>query len=153
LKRIKFLKVLPVIVGLLLIFAIYQLKLVPEINGEGVQCQVESTLPCIFDISDTRFSLQFLQSPEVEEELKLQIEYPDTYSLSKAWVQGVNMYMGKSAVLLDSNELLGEQLVGEARIFLGACSEKNMQWQLITVYIDTSGQELKLFYNFDTQSP
>ncbi|MFT4994031.1 MAG: hypothetical protein ACI965_001053 [Paraglaciecola sp.] len=113
---------------------------------------MEGNDACILQQGAGRFSAQFSRPPEVEEALGLTLVYPDSYVLTKAWVQGVNMYMGRSAILLDASQRQDGDIISQARVFLGACSEKNMKWQLVTVLVEsTSGQERKLFYNFETR--
>ena len=62
------------------------------------------------------------------------------------WVQGINMYMGKSAVLTDSIYLEDGKKVYNARLFLGACSEPLMRWQLIIQTIDDNAERAVLVF-------
>ena len=137
---------------LLLGIIIYVLNGSTSNTYQTVQCQIEASDACVNQQYGQRFIAQFTRPPEVEEELGLILTYPDSYFLAEAWVQGVNMYMGRSAVLLDASQRQDGEIISQARLFLGACSEKNMKWQLVTVFVEnTSGEERKLFYNFATQ--
>lgn len=119
---------------------------------QDVQCQIEGSEACSIQQHAQRFIAEFSRPPEVEEEIGVNLTYPDAYELEEAWVQGVNMYMGRSAVLLDSSLKQDGQIISKGMLFLGACSEKNMKWQLVTIFVESrSGRELKLFYNFETQ--
>ena len=66
------------------------------------------------------------------------------------WVQGINMYMGKNAVLADSTYAKEAKKVYNARLFLGACSEPAMRWQLIIQTTDNNELEQSWFFNFST---
>jgi protease II len=120
---------------------------------QNVQCEVQGSDACTIQRHEqNNFILAFSRPPELEEEMTLSISYPDSYTLSQAWVQGVNMYMGRSAVVLEPSQGHEGTMSHNGVLFLGACSEKNMQWQLVTTFVDRStGDEFKLFYNFDTQ--
>ena len=66
------------------------------------------------------------------------------------WVQGINMYMGKNAVLTDSIYAENGKKVYNARLFLGSCSELFMRWQLI-IQTETDAQlEQSWFFNFSS---
>ncbi len=75
---------------------------------------------------------------------------PDSLQLNSAWVQGVNMYMGKTALMIDSVVNQGEQVDYLASLFLGACSEPKMKWQLVVQGQDKAGQTHSFFFNFMT---
>lgn len=138
--------------GLLLGIVVYVLNSPTSKTYQDVQCPIEGSDACVIQQHTQRFVAQFSSPPEVEEELSLVLTYPDSYALAEAWVQGVNMYMGRSAVLLDANRRQNGKIISQGVLFLGACSEKNMKWQLVTIFVkNTSGQKLKLFYNFETQ--
>lgn len=136
---------------LLLLFMVFFLKQSNDKKPQDAQCKIEGTSQCIIKRQDEIFSLQLSNKPQIEEEISLLLEYPNSYELSAAWIQGVNMYMGRSALVIQSKESKGKQTFTKALFFLGACSEKNMLWQLVTIYTEPiSGDELKLFYNFST---
>lgn len=95
--------------------------------------------------------LTFLQNIELEEELKLEFTLPTSLKLVGTWVQGINMYMGKTALIIDSSQNRGLQEVYQASLFLGACSEPNMKWQLVLQGQNSSGEKQSFFFNFSTE--
>jgi len=97
-----------------------------------------------------QISVQFLQQIEVEEEIALSIELPKNTKIEKMWVQGLNMYMGKSAVITDNIYVQDTRKVYNARLFLGSCSEPAMRWQMIVETSNDSGLQQSWFFNFST---
>tara|TARA_R110000751_G_scaffold91266_3_gene178992 strand:- start:193838 stop:194308 length:471 start_codon:yes stop_codon:yes gene_type:complete len=118
--------------------------------GSTKQCNIDLTQECTVFENNQQISVRFLQQIEVEEELLLTIAVPNKSNIEKMWVQGINMYMGKSAVLTDNISLDDDQKVYNARIFLGACSEPLMKWQFIIQTIDETGNKQSWFFNFST---
>ncbi|MEP1446880.1 MAG: hypothetical protein ABJK37_12275 [Paraglaciecola sp.] len=114
------------------------------------QCNIDLTQECIVLHSNQQISVRFLQAIEVEEELLLSVSVPSGTNIEQMWVQGINMYMGKTAVLSDSIEMDGESKVYNARLFLGSCSEPKMKWQLVVQTIDVEGVQQSWFFNFST---
>lgn len=114
------------------------------------QCNIDLTQECVVFDSGHQISVQFLQEAEVEEELLLKITLPNRTKVKQMWVQGINMYMGKSAVLTDSIYVEDNNKVYNARLFLGSCSEPFMRWQLIIQTIDDKQAEKSWFFNFTT---
>jgi hypothetical protein len=136
---------------LLLLFLFFFVSQLDDKKPQDAQCQIEGTSLCVIQRQEEKFSIELLDTPQVEEEISLLLEYPSSYKLSKAWVQGVNMYMGRSALVIEDIKSNRTKTFTNALFFLGACSEKNMLWQLVTIYIEpVSGNEIKLFYNFST---
>jgi hypothetical protein len=105
---------------------------------------------CIILSDGLQISVQFLQDIEVEEELLLSIKTPSSTEIGQVWVQGINMYMGKSAVLANSIYLEEGKKVHNASMFLGSCSEPFMRWQLIIETIDDKQKKQTWFFNFST---
>lgn len=114
------------------------------------QCNIDLTQECVVFANGNEISVQFLQQPEVEEELLLKIAIPKNAKISDMWIQGINMYMGKSAVLTDSIYNKNDQKIYNSRLFLGACSEPVMRWQLIIQTISETNLEQSWFFNFTT---
>jgi hypothetical protein len=137
---------------LLCLFIVFSVKQLGDKKPQDAQCHIEGTSRCNIQRQNKTFSLKLLIEPQVEEEISLLLEYPSNYSLSAAWVQGINMYMGRSALIIENTGSEGMLTFTNALFFLGACSEKNMRWQLVTTYTESiSGEEINLFYNFSTQ--
>ena len=114
------------------------------------QCNIDLTQECVVFSNEQQISVRFLQEIEVEEELLLTITVAKNTNIKAMWVQGINMYMGKSAVLTDSVYAQENQKVYNARLFLGSCSEPEMRWQLIIQTEDDAQQEHSWFFNFST---
>jgi len=114
------------------------------------QCNIDPTQECVVFYNDQQISVRFLQEIEVEEELLLTITIPNNTNVKKMWVQGINMYMGKSAVLSDYVYVNEGEKVYNARLFLGSCSEPAMRWQLVIQTADANQTEQSWFFNFST---
>jgi hypothetical protein len=114
------------------------------------QCNINLTQECVVFDDVQRISVRFLQEIEVEEELLFTITVPNNTNVKKMWVQGINMYMGKSAALTDSIYADEGKKVYNSRLFLGSCSEPAMRWQLIIQTTDEKQAEQFWFFNFST---
>ena len=114
------------------------------------QCNLDLTQECVVFDNNQLISVRFLQKIEVEEELLLTITAPNNIKIVKMWVQGINMYMGKNAVLTDSVYAQEMKKVYNARLFLGSCSEPAMRWQLVIQTTDDNQSEQSWFFNFST---
>jgi hypothetical protein len=114
------------------------------------QCNIDLTQECIVFNNNQKITVQFLQEIEVEEEILLTITIPNNTKIKKMWVQGINMYMGKNAVLSDTVYAQKLKKVYNARLFLGSCSEPAMRWQLVIQTTDVNQSEQSWFFNFST---
>ncbi|MEP2652259.1 MAG: hypothetical protein ABJH06_09695 [Paraglaciecola sp.] len=118
--------------------------------NETVQCNLTKQQKCELVNNAEFITVEFLQDIELEEELNLHILTSPTLKIKKMWVQGVNMYMGKTAVLIDNVKETSFQKSYQGVLFLGACSEPNMKWQLIILTESQDKGEQSWFFNFDT---
>ena len=114
------------------------------------QCNIDLTQECIVNDQGQQISVQFLQNIEVEEEISLTVTVPNNTRIKQMWVQGINMYMGKNAVVVDSVYAKDMKKVYNAHLFLGACSEPKMRWQLIVQTTDNDEIVKSWFFNFST---
>lgn len=114
------------------------------------QCNIDLTQECIVFDQDQQISVTFLQEIEVEEEISLTITTKTDTKIKQMWVQGVNMYMGKNAVIVESVYAKEMKKVYYAHLFLGSCSEPEMRWQLIVRTTDNNELEQTWFFNFST---
>jgi hypothetical protein len=114
------------------------------------QCNLDLTQECVVFDANQQITVRFLQEIEVEEELLLTITVPKNTKIQKMWVQGINMYMGKSAVLAESIYAEDDKKVYKASFFLGSCSEPAMKWQLIIQTEDDLQSKQSWFFNFST---
>lgn len=81
---------------------------------------------CEFLIVGERAVAVFSEPVETETSITLTLSLPSNVTLESAWIEGVNMYMGKVPVLLE------EDSTGKwtGWFMLGSCSEPIMRWQL-----------------------
>ncbi|WP_438865421.1 hypothetical protein [Neptunicella sp.] len=85
----------------------------------------------------------------LEEEITLKFTLPNELIVNQAWVTGINMYMGKTPVIIES--VAGN--VTQAVTFLGSCSEPHMQWLLsLDVENRQTHQQQRLYFRFTTQN-
>lgn len=114
------------------------------------QCDIDETDPCVVYDNGQKIVVQFLQEIEVEEELSLTVIVSNSATIKKMWVQGVNMYMGKTVILTDSVYAADTGKVYKARLFLGSCSEPLMRWQIVIQTENDSQITESWFFNFST---
>lgn len=95
------------------------------INGIGKSCNFVNEA-CEFLIDEKLSIATFSSTPLPEESVTLKILIPEDHEIESAWIEGVNMYMGKIPVLLENNGN-GEW---SGWFMLGSCSEPLMKWQL-----------------------
>ena len=121
------------------------------------QCKLDQLLVCHFALSSDQTQqviVKFAEKVQVEEQNLLQLTLPSDYILDKAWVQGVNMYMGQVAVFNDSQATLTSDNSSQQSLqfFLGACSEPDMRWQMVLAIKKVSSQKPETFFiNFSTE--
>jgi hypothetical protein len=85
-----------------------------------------SNKTCEFLIDDELAVARFSTQPMPEESITLSLRMPNDEIIESAWIEGVNMYMGKVPVLLEQS-VKGEW---SGWFMLGSCSEPVMTWQL-----------------------
>ncbi|MDB2330110.1 hypothetical protein N9V74_00205 [Alteromonas sp.] len=68
----------------------------------------------------------FSDPVETETSITLTLSLSSNITLESAWIEGVNMYMGKVPVLLEKDSTG----VWTGWFMLGSCSEPTMRWQL-----------------------
>ena len=90
-----------------------------------------SVRQCSFLHKDGEISVKFLSKIETEEELLLSIALPDSLQLEEAWIEGVNMYMGKTPIIPENDVFV---------TFLGSCNLEKMQWRLSFKVKNKNGQ-------------
>lgn len=124
----------------------------PEVKiQQGAQCQLVGTQTCVAVLQDRQFSARLLQEAEVEEELYIELAYPSQYELQQSYIQGINMYMGQTVLIKTTSRDDGEINLAQYMFFLGACSERNMRWQLVLLFVNPATlDEKRLFFNFQT---
>jgi hypothetical protein len=119
--------------------------------------QIETDVFCQFDSStctvlgvDAEFSLSVTPFPiKTEEQLIFTLDLEPGLTFKSAWIQGVNMYMGKIPVLpLEDSFSQTTRLNLES--YLGSCSEPNMRWQMIVTLSDDNNNEFSRYINFSS---
>lgn len=137
--------------------AIYYSKQKVELSQSGYQCSIDETLVCFFanDLSEPSYlTVKFIKKAQIEEENAFELIIPSGLRLVDGWVQGVNMYMGKMAIM-EQDIKSGKKDNSHQRwiFFLGSCSEANMRWQLVLNFATVSaGKTETYFVNFTTSS-
>ncbi len=101
------------------------LKDTSVVNGIGNSCNFVNET-CEFLIDDRLAIATFSAMPEAEESVTVKLFVPEGEEIESAWIEGVNMYMGKIPVLLD-NDGRGKW---SGWFMLGSCREPVMKWQL-----------------------
>lgn len=92
---------------------------------------------CKIKIAEQGFTIAFSEPPKIEHQLSLNINSDQPFTLAKATITGINMYMGIIPVVAESQPtLIHKQWQGWT--LLGACSEPNMIWQL-TITVSAHG--------------
>jgi hypothetical protein len=86
---------------------------------------------CAFDFNGKKISVKFLSKIITEEEILLSIDLPDGLIVKEGWIEGVNMYMGKTPIIKQGNEFV---------TFLGSCNLAKMEWRLHFSVEDENGQ-------------
>ena len=118
------------------------------------QCNLDLKQECEVFSSNQQVSVQFLQTIELEEELFFIVKVPKEQQIENMWVQGINMYMGKNIPQIESTYIKDDYKIYKARLFIGACSEPLMKWQLV-IYttqnqITANAETNSWFFNFTT---
>lgn len=120
---------------------------------EGRQCALVDG-KCALSFKQQQFSITISPQPIVlEEELTVDFIYPQKMQLTSAWVEGVNMFMGKTRILLSETIEDQQDKMTTGMLFLGSCSEANMRWRLVTEFKEdgSSAQPERLYFNFSTK--
>ncbi|WP_233268943.1 hypothetical protein [Paraglaciecola sp. L1A13] len=128
---------------------LYSVKNVQQ--QKGTQCQLFETQTCVVSIQGLDFSGRLLRTAEVEEEINIELAYPSQYTLQQSYIQGINMYMGQTALINTASSTEDGMTTAKYLFFLGACSERDMRWQLVLLFVNPATlDEKRLFFNFDT---
>lgn len=90
---------------------------------------------CTFVYRNDKISVKFLSPIVAEEEILLSIELPQELKLTEAWVEGVNMFMGKTPIIKTDDGYV---------TFLGSCSLAKMQWQL-NLNVENQNGQVKIY--------
>ena len=98
---------------------------------------------CEFLIHGRHAYAEFSEKVEPETSITVILNLPEGTQVESAWIEGVNMYMGKVPVLLEKKPN-GEW---SGWFMLGSCNESTMKWQL---RLNIEGQAAPSYLNFET---
>jgi hypothetical protein len=107
--------------GLLVSIGIYYINVTTPKNVTN-ECDMTQE-SCTFNNKNTVLSMKFLQAPVAEEELQIKFTTSRDVKITRAWVEGVNMYMGKTPIIFEQTPDLGIT-------FLGSCNLPEMKWRM-----------------------
>lgn len=108
-----------------------------NVNSQGnLQKECDLTVEkCTFVYENNKIIVKFLSPIVTEEELLLSIDLPKELKLTKAWIEGVNMFMGKTPIMKEDIGYI---------TFLGSCNLAQMQWRLI-LHIENQNGQVKTY--------
>lgn len=133
-------------VGLLILITIGLVIGQKEVSSDAEYCRMANGA-CSIDDSGVKIDIQFAPaSIPLETELDISMMSASPLSIRQAWVEGINMYMGRIPVQFESNDGMN----WHAPLFLGMCSEPDMQWQLIVEVTGNGGKSLFKRFIFTT---
>jgi hypothetical protein len=89
-------------------------------KNELSNCEIQSRT-CTLSQGNGEIRIEFLTPIKTEEEILLSITVPKAITIETAWVEGVNMYMGKTPLIQENSHYT---------TFLGSCNLATMKWQL-----------------------
>lgn len=128
----------------MVILGIYLANVNDPLNSTG-ECDITSDI-CKVRVLNSQLSVKFEQVPQTEEELYLNFDLGRGLSIEKAWIEGVNMYMGKTPVLFEDPKNRERAVT-----FLGSCNLAEMQWRLhLKVKKDDSEELSSISLGFST---
>lgn len=82
---------------------------------------------CEFNVDQQKFDVIFVEKPVPEEEVRFSISSNEDFNIENAWIEGIDMYMGKSPVIPE----LVEPSRLQAVFFLGSCNLRTMEWRMM----------------------
>ena len=134
------------IVLLVLIVTVGYLTSLSTLNSDAHFCRLEDG---VCQISSATVDAQVSIVPHtipLESALTVSLLLSAEATVESAWVEGINMYMGKIPLALVESEPSHWQ----GRLFLKMCSEPEMQWQLIVKLRVANGQRQSRRFIFST---
>ncbi|MCY7293861.1 hypothetical protein [Alteromonas sp. a30] len=140
-------------VTLLLLLVVFSYIFSDQLAGFQSGKSHQGTKVCLDgDDCQTYAKLKVKLAPDpvlVEEEIQAILFLSKGWKLERGWVEGVNMYMGKTPLLIQESQSQKNQY--QAVFFLGSCSEPDMNWRLTTQWKhEKTQQSVTAFYDFST---
>lgn len=114
---------------LISILGVYYKNVNSDINT-GLACDL-TLEKCTFFDAEGLITVKFISPIITEEEILLDIQFPKTLKLQRGWIEGVNMYMGKTPIIRQDERYL---------TFLGSCNLAKMEWKLNLLFENKNGQ-------------
>jgi hypothetical protein len=147
------LKLILIVAGLMGVFTIAAVYTPEQQFGlvNDKQCELNASLTCTFYMDDQQVIVKFVGKAQVEELNQVNITLPKDAKLDFAWVQGVNMFMGKIPLSKLPSENARSKAEQAYEFFIGSCSEAHMRWQLILTVTSAEHKSKRLFVNFATE--
>ncbi|MFT5712214.1 MAG: hypothetical protein ACI9DQ_000617 [Glaciecola sp.] len=112
---------------------VYYKNVNSEINHQE-KCDL-TIKKCTFLYEKNKINVSFLSPIVTEEEILLSIDMPQELKLTKAWVEGANMFMGKTPIIKEELAYV---------TFLGSCNLAKMQWRL-NLHIENQNGQVKTY--------
>lgn len=97
---------------------------------------------CEVVLPEGKLTVVMARLPTIEEQIPLTISAPEGSLITTAYVEGVNMFMGKIPVPLESVATQNWQ----GWFMLGACSEAKMQWRMVLT-ITNRPEPVYIYFN------
>lgn len=118
---------------------------------EGDRCDLING-QCTLITENQSFDVVVTPTPiQVEEQSEVSITIPKEWRLDSAWIEGVNMFMGRMQIAQQSTRFHETTTELRASFFLGSCSQPNMTWKIILkLYKGDEDNPLFLEYHFTT---
>lgn len=104
-------------------------------------------------VADSQVSIHINPSPVIPEEeiwvtVSLNEHNTDAIIATSGYIEGINMYMGRTPILWDETQ--GHTIQG--RFMLGSCSEPVMQWRMLIAVTLESGEKIQRIAEFSSAS-
>ena len=122
-----------------------------EHKVEGEKCDLRDG-QCILIKDNQTFTVSVTPSPiQIEEQSNINISIPNEWRLDSAWIEGMNMFMGRMLIIQESTTSHDVETEILGSFFLGSCSQPKMTWKImLKLYKGDEEQPLFLEYHFTT---
>jgi hypothetical protein len=119
-----------------------------QVSSESA-CHLDGA-SCTFLVQDGLIELSLLSdSIETEALIAFKLDLADGLIFESGWIEGVNMYMGRTPILRKDNETKKTDIV-MLETFIGSCSQPTMLWEMTLTFSDAKGREYQRYVNFET---
>lgn len=141
----------PIIVVISILTGVYFLNNQNESKLFDNHCYLESQT-CKLRLLDSQVIVHFDRYPIIIEELlALSIVHDNYFVLQNGWVEGTNMFMGKTNLFIGASPRNEKEVTHEAELFIGSCSEPRMRWKLVLNLTDVrTGEDHQVSIFFQT---